>query len=377
MPAADALPKKLRFAFASCQHWEQGYFSAYEAMVKESPDLVCHLGDYIYEYAGAENRVRKHAGPEIATLDDYRQRHAQYKTDPDLAAMHAACPWLVTWDDHEVDNNYASDVSEQTKVTAEDFLKRRANAYQAYYEHMPLRRACVPKGPDMQLYRGARFGRLAEFFVLDTRQFRSDQACGDGVKAPCEESFDPSRTALGAAQEKWLFENLAASRGTWNVLAQQIMMARVDRKAGPAETYAMDQWPSYEANRRRVLRHFHDAKIANPVVLGGDIHTNWANDLLLDFDDLGGRAVATEFVCSSISSGGNGKERLPAHDTTLAENPFVKLWNGERGYVSCEVTPDKWTTHFRIATDVTQRHTPVVTRASFVVEAGKPGAQPA
>lgn len=375
MPAVDKLPEKLKFAFASCQHFETGYYPAYEYMAGEGLDLVFHLGDYIYEGAGIDKRVRKHIGKEIVSLDDYRVRHAQYKADPDLQNMHAACPWIVTWDDHEFDNNCAGAISEEAKVTAEEFLKRRAAAYKAYYEHMPLRRACLPQGPDMQLYRSLKFGRLAEFFVLDTRQYRSDQPCGDGNKPPCGGELDPQQTLLGDAQEKWLNQRLGDSAGTWNVLAQQVMMARVDRRAGEEVAYSMDQWPGYELNRRRVLKTFEERKIANPVVLAGDIHTNWVNDLNIDFEQADSRTVATEFVGTSISSGGNGVAKGKDHDKLMSENPFVKLWNAERGYVSCVVTPQQWTSHYRVNPDVTQRHTPTITRASFVVEAGKPGAE--
>ncbi len=380
-PALDAVPDQLKFAFASCQHYETGFYPAYEAMLKDNLDLVVHLGDYIYEGAGGnpnKNKVRVHDGNhEIQSLEDYRNRHALYKTDGDLQSMHAACPWLVTWDDHEFDNNCAGEISEQKDVLAAEFLKRRANAYMAYYEHMPLRSSCLPKGPDMQLYRRVAFGRLAQFDVLDTRQYRSDQPCGDGNKPPCEGSFDPAQTLLGAAQEKWLMEGLVKSPATWNVLAQQVMMGRIDRLPGEGETYSMDQWPGYEANRRRLLKFYGDRKIANPVVLTGDIHSNWVNDLGLDFDDLGGATVATEFVGTSISSGGNGARQPKELDKVLSDNPFCRFHNVERGYVSCEVTPKQWTSHYRIATDVTQRSTPVVTRASFVVEAGQPGAKPA
>ena len=166
LPAAGVMAPRLRFAFASCQHYETGLYTAFEHMLKEDLDLVFHLGDYIYEYRGIDKRVRKHLGDEITSLDDYRTRHAQYKTDPALQAMHAAVPWVVTWDDHEFDNNCAGDISEQPGVASADFLKRRAVAYQAYYEHMPLRRSALPKGPDMLLYRSLSFGALAQFFVL-------------------------------------------------------------------------------------------------------------------------------------------------------------------------------------------------------------------
>jgi alkaline phosphatase D len=205
-PAPESAAARMRFAFASCQHYESGLYTAYEHMLGEDLDLIAHLGDYIYEGATSRgNTVRKHNSKEIETLDEYRNRHALYKTDELLQAAHAACPWIVTWDDHEFDNNCAGDISEEPNVAREDYLRRRAAAYQAYYEHMPLRRSALPQGPDMQLYRKVSFGSLAEFFVLDTRQYRTDQPCGDGNKPPCDDVYDPQATLLGEAQEKWLF----------------------------------------------------------------------------------------------------------------------------------------------------------------------------
>jgi alkaline phosphatase D len=376
LPAADVLPARLRLALASCQHLETGWFTAYRHMLKEDVDLVLHVGDYIYEGAGVDKKVRKHLGKECKTLEEYRQRYAQYKADPDLIAMHAAAPFLVTPDDHEFDNNCAGDISEEKDVDKASFLKRRAAAYQAYYEHMPLRRTSVPRGPDMLLYRKLAWGRLAEIFVLDTRQYRTDQPCGDGNKPPSPEVLDPNGTLMGAAQRDWLFDGLGRSAGTWNVLAQQVMMARVDRKPGEGVLHSMDQWPGYEAERRRVLKVLHERKIANPIALAGDIHTNWANDLIGDFDDLGSKTVATEFVGTSISSGGDGLPAPKDLDKLLADNPFVRFHNTERGYVVCEAGPKEWRTDFRTLAVVTKPGAALKTPASFVVEAGRPGAQP-
>jgi alkaline phosphatase D len=253
MPAVGSDPERLKFAFASCQHLETGLFTAYEHMAREDVDLVFHLGDYIYEGEGIEKRVRKHLGKEITTIDDYRVRHAQYRSDAALQAMHAAAPWVVTWDDHEFDNNCAGSISEEKGVTAEAFLRRRAAAYKAYYEHMPLRRSALPKGPDMLIYRGISFGTLAQFFVLDTRQYRSDQPCGDGNKPQCAEAMSEAQTLMGLEQREWLFRGLDQSPAKWNALAQQIMIGRVDRLAGEAVGYSMDQWPGYEMERRAVL----------------------------------------------------------------------------------------------------------------------------
>ena len=376
-PAVWTNPAALKFAFASCQHFESGLFTAYEHMAKDELDLVIHLGDYIYEGEGREKQIRKHVGPVLKTLDDYRNRHAQYKTDLALQAAHAAFPWIVTWDDHEFANNCAGAISENPRDSTADYLIRRAAAYKAYYEHMPIRRAALPDGPDARLYRRIPFGRLAEFAVLDTRQYRTDQPCGDGTKAPCGDELDPKGTLLGERQEKWLLDGLARSPATWNILAQQVMMARVDQSSGETEKYSMDQWPGYEMNRRRILKFFQERKIANPIVLAGDIHSNWANDLAVDFDGLGGATVATEFVGTSISSGGDGTAKPKNHDAILAENPCVKFHNTQRGYVRCAATPKEWRSDFQVVEYVTRPGAPLVTRGSFVVENGRAGAQKA
>ncbi len=374
-PPADALPERLRFAFASCQHYEAGHFTAYQHLAREDIDLVVHLGDYIYEGPARDGSTRRHNSAEIVQLDDYRARYALYKSDPALQQAHAVAPWIVTWDDHEVCNNYAGTHTGSKKQALDAFLLRRAAAYQAYFEHMPLRRTALPSGPDMLLYRGLSFGRLANFHVLDTRQYRTAQPQGDGNKPPSPVLMDPKGTALGDRQREWLFNGLERSPANWNVLAQQIMMARVDKMRGPEITYSMDQWPGYEFERRRVLRHFHAKKIKNPVVITGDIHSNWANELIADFDQLDSQSVATEFVGTSITSGGDGIATPKTSDQLLAENPFVKYYNTERGYVRCELTPQTWRADYRTVEYVTKPGAPLHTRASYVVESGRPKLQ--
>ena len=372
LPAADAMPERLRFAFASCQHYETGLFTAYEHLAREDLDLIVHLGDYIYETGPATDRLRRHNSPEIFTVDDYRARYALYKLDPALQAAHAMAPWIVTWDDHEVCNNYAGDLPQRPdQVPPQGFLHRRAAAYQAYFETMPLRRAQLPDGPEMLLYRRLDVGRLASFNVLDTRQYRTDQPQGDGRKPPSPVLLDVNGTIMGARQREWLLGGLERSPATWNVLAQQVMMARVDLEQGSGVMHSMDQWPGYEYERRRVLRHFHERKIRNPVVLTGDIHSNWANELVADFDQLDSRNVGVEFVGTSISSSGDGVEKPRAHDHMLAENPFIKFHNAERGYVRCEVTPRAWRADFKTVPFVSRPGAPLNTRASFVVENGR------
>lgn len=376
-PAPHVMPQEMRFAFTSCQHYEYGYFNGYPHMQQEDLDLVIHLGDYIYEYAGAENKVRKHFGGEIKSLADYRTRYSQYRLTETLQETHRLFPWLVTWDDHEFDNNYANLISEEEGISPEEFLARRMNAYQAYYEFMPLRRSSFPTGPHMKLYRSCQYGRLANFQILDTRQYRTDQPNGDRVKPMTGKVFDQSATMLGTRQEHWLMKNLSLSSATWNVLAQQVMMAPLNRGEGEDKRYSMDQWPGYEISRRRLLKFFHERAVPNPVVLTGDIHVNWVNDLQLDFQDAKSPVVGTEFVGTAMTSGGNGGNKIPEYERAAAQNDFVKWYNSNRGYVTCELTPDQWTTHFRATPFVDKPDSPIFTPASFILENGRPGAHSA
>ncbi len=376
-PAPDAMPDRMRFAFTSCQHYESGYFNGYPHMQKEDLDLVVHLGDYIYEYKGIDKRPRKHIGNEIVSLDEYRTRYSQYRLDMTLQDTHRLFPWLVTWDDHEFDNNYADLVSEEEGISPEAFLARRMNAYQTYYEFMPLRRQSFPQGPHMKLYRGCQYGRLANFHVLDTRQYRTDQPNGDHQKPMTGKVFDPQTTMLGSNQENWLMSSLLQSTSTWNVLAQQVMMAPLNRGEGEDRRYSMDQWPGYEFSRRRLLRFFHERKIPNPVVLTGDIHLNWVNDLQLDFQDPKSPLVGTELVGTAMTSGGNGGNVIPEYERAAEQNDFVKWYNSNRGYVTCELTPDAWTSYFRATPFVDKPGSPILTKGTFVIEQGKPGARPA
>ena len=253
-PAAGATTS-LRFAVASCQHYEQGLYTAYGHMAKEELDLVAHLGDYIYEYGTYTNRVRQHGSLEIRTLDDYRRRYALYKSDQLLRDAHARCPWIVTWDDHEVDNNYAGSVGENGMESEEQMHARRAAGYQAWWEHQPVRVPRVRSWADLNITRTLDWGSLARFWVMDGRQYRSDQACDDGNKTvPCGVWANPARTMLGERQERWLTDGLAASRARWQVLANQVMVAPNDVDPGPSTRLSMDQWSGSPAARDRLLR---------------------------------------------------------------------------------------------------------------------------
>ncbi len=375
LPLASALPTHLRLAVASCQNYEQGLYTALDHLAKDEPDLILFLGDYIYEYAGKDKQIRRHVGPECTTLVHYRNRYAQYRSDPALQRAHAQAPWIVTPDDHEFDNNCAGAISEENNIDPVVYLARRAAAYQAYFEHMPLRRSALPQGPDMQIYRRFALGRLAQIDVADTRQYRTDQPCGDGTKPPCPEALSPAATLLGIKQRQWLFDGWAQSSATCNILAQQVMMGRVDRKSGEEQAFSMDQWPGYEMERRQVLQYLHEKRIANPVVLAGDIHTNWANDLIGDFAGLNGRTIASEFVGTSISSGGNGIAAPKNLDALLQENAFVKYHNAQRGYLMINLQPKQLQCDFRVVSFVDKPGSPIATAASFVVESGIPGPQ--
>jgi alkaline phosphatase D len=375
-PAPGAAGGTLAMAFVSCSQYEHGYFTAYRRLAEEDPDLVLHLGDYLYEYVkgdynlpGGGRNPRSHHGPETVTLANYRQRHAQYKTDRDLQAAHAAAPWAVVWDDHEIENNWADEVPERPDRA---FRARRAAAFQAYYENMPLRRSSVPRGIDMQLYRRLHWGRLATFHLLDTRQYRDDQACGDGFKN-CPAAADPHRSITGAAQERWLLDGFARSQARWDVLAQQVFFAQRDIDAGPATVTNQDTWDGYVASRDRITRGWLAAGVRNPVVLTGDVHSHWASDLKLDYADPTSRTVGAELVCSSVTSGGNGADAPGTAHPWLAPNPHLRFFNNQRGYVLTRIGADTLTADFKVLPYVTRSGAPVHTRASFVVEDRVPG----
>ena len=374
-PRSGAAIDPLRFAFASCQHYEQGHYTSLRHLAAEDIRFVIHLGDYIYEDGIHDDRPRQHDGNEVITLDAYRNRYALYKEDADLQAAHAAFAWIVTWDDHEVDNNYANDAA-QDDQSPDALLLRRAAAYQAYYEHTPVRASARPRGPDARIYRRLRFGDLMDVSVVDTRQHRTDQPCGDGIKPRCEDAYSEDATMFGSEQEEWLFDGLAASASRWNVIANQVPVGEIDNVPGPEGTYSMDRWDGYVAARRRFLEFVRD-HASDVVVLTGDVHANWVADLKPDFADGAAAPVATEFICTSLSSGGDGADESDFGRRGLAANPHMRFFNGQRGYVRCTVGRDLWTSDYRVVEYVSRPGAPITTRAAFVVERGRTGAQPA
>jgi alkaline phosphatase D len=376
-PADDADPDQLRFGFASCQHWEEGYFNAWRDAAATALDVVLFLGDYIYEGGpqplGPEI-IRQHSSPEVTDLPGYRNRYALYKGDPDLQAAHRHCPWIVVWDDHEVDNDYAGVHSQQEAqgVTTEQFLARRAAAYQAWWEHMPVR-LDPPDGPDLKIYRSFRWGNLASLFMLDTRQYRDDQPCsGSGLntKPTCPEADDPARTITGSAQERWLLDGLDRSTAAWNVIGNQVVMTPIE-VGGVVLNY--DQWDGYRAERSRLLDHLLDKQILNTVVVTGDIHLAAVGDLV---SHEGGQdtLIATELVGTSISS----DPGLPAGvgDAVTAAVPDVEYFDAaHRGWCHCTVTADRWTAEFRTVADNRIANSPVSVGATFEIVPTEPGAK--
>ena len=380
-PAAGAAIDRLRFAYASCQQYEQGYYAAHRHMAAEDLDVVFFLGDYIYEATWGENLVRRHGSGEAKTLAGYRNRYALYKTDPDLQASHAAFPWIVTWDDHEVSNDYADDAGE--RVIGPAFLARRAAAYKAYWEHMPLSPARRPTGPSAQIYRSFDFGTLARFAVLDDRQFRSHEPChrpgliGGGGTLPediCTLRLDPDRTLLGATQERWLRDTIDRSPARWNLLTQQTRMAQFAFQTEQGRSFFVDGWDGYVAARRRLLEFIGTRRPSNPVVIGGDVHATYVADLKPDFDDPNSPVVAAELCGTSITS--YGPRNRAAMARRVRENPHMVYGNGwTRGYMRVALDRDRAIAELRGVADAQDRDSKISTVAKFAVENGRPGAK--
>ncbi|NIJ10548.1 alkaline phosphatase D [Saccharomonospora amisosensis] len=371
-PAPGTRLDRFAFAFASCQNYPVGFYNAYAHMAEEDLDLVAFLGDYIYEGDAQGDLGRGHVpNAEIWSLADYRVRHAQYRSDADLQAAHAAFPWAMVFDDHEVENNWASDISQpdnEPDADPEVFRRRRARAFQAYYEHMPMRRAQRPIGPDVHMYRRLTFGDLADIYLLDTRQYRSDQV-GDA------ERHDPSRTILGAEQKAWLFEQTGGPTARWNVLAQQVFFSQRDFVAGSGTNFSNDAWDGYRVERDAVRDHLAASGTSNPVVITGDVHASYVCDVKADFNDPASATVATELVGTSISSGGDGVDQRDSDAVQLSENPHIKFINRRRGYVRNTLTPTEWIADYRIVDHVTKRGAPIRNRATFRISDGHPGAE--
>ena len=374
---------RVDFAYTSCQHYETGFYTPYRFMVQEDLDLVIQLGDYIYEGGISpltEGRtVRQHNSDEVFSLDGYRNRYALYKTDPDLQAAHAAFPWLVSWDDHEVSNNWAPGSPEDPeKQTRAEFLVRRLAATQAYYEHMPLRSFPIPRGGgldlELRLYGRWAFGNLAQIHLLDTRQYRSDQVCptGDYVSPDCADRHAPGRTMTGERQEAWLLSGLERSEAAWNIIAQQVWFGRYVFTTGATPEFNRDAWDGYPVQRQRIVNLAAEGGTSNPVVLSGDWHNYCVRNIHRNPDDPSSQVVMAEFAGTSLSSRTGRTSQIQA---SLHDNPQVTFFDGDhRGYVRCRIEPETFQADLQFLESPFDSTTPSMrTGASFVVESGRPG----
>lgn len=377
-PHVRAAAGSLTFAFASCQDWTSGYYPSYRHMAQEDLDLVLHLGDYVYEGGiPANGGYRRTPTPQILReaprdLERWRMQYALFKSDPDLQAAHARFPWAVTWDDHEVQNDYANTQSQYEG----DIGALRAAAYQAWYEHQPVRAPAAPGPHGPRIYRRLRWGRLAQIDVVDGRQYRSIPPCGWGEADACAEAYRPEVTMLGAKQERWLYDGLAASSAQWNVLASNVMLARLDHDGPAGDLLWHDAWDGFPAARNRLTEAWVRHGVSNPVVVTGDWHSTFVNDILRDFDDPQSPVVATEFVGTSISSNGDGEVYGPYYGPMIGFNPHIKFFDGDRrGYVRCRLDATGMRTDLQMVTTVSRPDAPQSTFGSFFVESGRPGAQ--
>lgn len=379
LPAADAAVDRVRLGVGGCQDYSSGLYTAWGHLAREDVDAIFHYGDYMYEYGVRDTSfnwntgqqepvVRKHNSPMTFSLDDYRRRYTQIRLDPDLQAAHASAAFLCSFDDHEVVNNWVGDIDQQ-QTPPEYFRFRRAAAMQAWYEFMPVRRAAFPANGFSGPWRQVRFGQLLDARVLNTRNDRTDQPCGDKYGSWCDGIMDPKADVLGRQQEDWLVAGLTGSPARWNALLQQIMVMDLDRARADTKTVNPDSWAGYQVPRDRLLERL--APVPNLIVLTGDEHQHYAGEVRLSGADPESPARAIEFVTTSISSGSDGPGERKEHAALLARNPSLRYVRDERGYSLMMITPDAWETDFRVVDTVRKAGGQVASAARFRVPAGK------
>lgn len=413
-PAHDAELRHLRLGFTSCANWQAGYFAAYRGLAaRDDLHLIVHLGDYFYEYGPGQYGygkddvdVRRHVpAHEVLSLADYRQRHAQYKTDRDLQDLHAAYPWIITWDDHEVANDQWSGGAENhTPATEGSWTRRRARAHRAYDEWMPVRmNGTAALGDGDRLYRRFRFGQLAEISMLDLRSYRSEQVASPGPGVGAVD--DPARTITGAAQMTWLKQSLASTAVQWKIIGNPVMIAPVDFGTLPRELatalhtatgvlptdgipYNVDQWDGYTADRRTVFQHLADHQTRDVVFITGDIHSGWAADLPADTSlyPAVGESLAVEFVGASITSN-NLKDitGAPPRTASVAVETVIKAANrhiqyldfDSHGFCVLDVTPERTQCDWFVIGDRRVRTSPATWSVSYRTLAGSNALSPA
>jgi alkaline phosphatase D len=365
---AEGSPKRFALAVANCQMFETGAYGAYRHMVDEDVDLVLHLGDYIYEYAAIPGDRSPAPAGIVTTLDDYRLRYASYKADPDLQAAHARFPFVCTWDDHDVANNYMGDVVPGTPDPTEA-LARKAAAYQVWWENLPVR-LDPPTGPDVPIYRSATIGDLARLYVLDERQDAALPPCRPDPQdttdfGDCAERTGEDRTRLGDAQERWLGDELARGGVTWNLLGNPVVLGGIDvGTTGPA--FWLDTWDGFPQARQRLIDQL--AGVDNPVVLTGDYHQGMVIDVHRTPFDQSTPVVAPEFMSPAISSLNFTQDASP-------RTPQLRQQMDIHGYLTVAATTEELTATFRAVADVGRADTDITTAATWKVTAGNPVAQ--
>ncbi|BAK67677.1 alkaline phosphatase [Sphingobium sp. SYK-6] len=379
-PAPGDLPEQMRLIVAGCQNYQHGWYSAWRH-ISEEPDIdaVFHYGDYIYEDGGPSKKVicdasgkvvsRAHLGGETYSLDDYRRRYALYKSDPDLQAAHAAAAFIMSFDDHEVDNNWVG-ASDQDGTPPEAFLLRRFAAMQAWYEHVPVRRAQFPHADGLTMFRRLDYGALCRIHVLDTRSYRTDQLCMGSDDHHCRTDERPDSTMIGPAQEAWLAEGLRGSTARWNLIAQQVRMMPLVRRgpAGEALPTPTDTWSGYPQARARLVSEIAQAGLTNVIVATGDAHMHNVGTVPMRDDEPDGPAAAVEFMASSISSEGDGAPVTPAIQAYLdGRNPNLVLANHQRGYDRFDIEPALWRTDVKVIDQVQKPGGSAHTLARFAV----------
>lgn len=364
-PAADAEVDEVRFVFATCQHYEQGFYTAWSHAAAEEPDLVIFLGDYIYEGGISSGRPRQHNSSSIQTLPAYRARYGLYKSDPRLQEAHRVAPWILIWDDHEVVNDYAGTLP-SSGVASQAFLDRRTAAYQAYWEHQPIRTTPVDGG--LQMYRSLGWGSLVDFIAIDGRQHRSKLACGGTFALDCEERSDPSRTLLGTTQRDWLDDQLAASTARWTVLVNP----QIITPAPIGDGWIMDMWDGFPVERSHVLAQL--SQVRNPIVLTGDIHA--AGVASVRDEPEGSPTVATELITTSISSAPSGPEAALLNQAINSLDQILWFDNSKRGYARATITADHLDVDFVSTVTTADDLGPLTVETAWRVVDGTPGAVP-
>ncbi len=372
-PAADADVARLRIALASCQHYEQGAFAVQREITgRDDIDFVLFVGDYIYESTNPRYRVRAHEGPVPTTLDGYRARHAHYKLDADLRAAHVAHPWQLMWDDHEVENDYAGERGPMTDDAAA-FIGRRAAAYKAYFEHLPVAPSRAPSGASMRMHDRLAWGRLADLWLLDARQYRSPQACtvpgrGGMPLYECDGFADASRSVFGREQERWLYEGLGGSKRRWKLIAQASQLSPSGVVTPLGRSLYSDSWDGYGPARERLLGAIGEHRLDNVMFLGGDVHRHLAANLRLRTGDARSPVVAREFVTSSLTTRGISETLTEA---MRRDNPdIVHARSDERGYALIDIRVDRVACEFRATRFPVAADAKLHRQAAFVAEAG-------